>query len=88
MRVPALAMLTVSAVLTAAPAAAQAYDPKYPVCLQSYGEGGGHRIDCSYDTLTQCNATALLGGQCLENPFFADARPTAGSRSPRPRRAH
>jgi opacity protein-like surface antigen len=88
MRVPALAMLTVSAVLTAAPAAAQAYDPKYPVCLQGYGQGGGHRIDCTYATLAQCNATAALAGQCLENPFFAGARQSAGSRSPRPRRAH
>jgi hypothetical protein len=39
MRFPALAILTVATVLTAAPARAQTYDPAYPVCLHVYGRG-------------------------------------------------
>jgi hypothetical protein len=70
MRNPALAFLTVVTFLAAAPAQAQTYNPKYPVCLQTYHIGGGI-IKCDYDTLAQCNTTALgLGGQCIENPFF------------------
>ena len=34
MRIPALAILAIATVLTAAPARAQTYDPAYPVCLQ------------------------------------------------------
>jgi hypothetical protein len=82
MRFPALAMLTVAAALTAAPALAQTYDPKYPVCLQTYGIGGSS-IDCSYSSLAQCSATASgLAAQCLTNPFFAGAqgRPEPHSR--------
>jgi len=86
MRVLALAMLIFSAVLNADPAAARAYDPKYPACLESYSLGGGRSIDCSYDNLAQCNATAQgQGGQCLDNPFFAGANDSAGPRRPRPR---
>src|SRR4051812_3344874 len=47
MRIPALAVLTTVTVLTAAPAVAQRYDANYPVCLQSYGLGGGYNNDCS-----------------------------------------
>ncbi len=36
MRIPALAILTLATVLTAAPARAQTYDPAYPVCLHVY----------------------------------------------------
>jgi hypothetical protein len=88
MRIPALAILTVSAVLTAAPAPAQTYNPRYPVCLQSYAIGG-EIIKCAYDTLEQCNAsTRGGGGQCVENPFFAGARDSAGPNYPRPRGAY
>ena len=40
MRVPALAILTIGMVLTAAPARAQIYNPDYPVCLQVYDIDG------------------------------------------------
>ena len=39
MRIPALVILTIATVLTAAPARAQTYDPAYPVCLHVYGRG-------------------------------------------------
>jgi hypothetical protein len=41
MRIPALAILTIATVLTAASARAQTYNPDYPVCLQTYGIDGG-----------------------------------------------
>jgi hypothetical protein len=50
MRMPALALLTIATVLTSAPASAQTYNPDYPVCLQTYGIGGGY-IACGYTSL-------------------------------------
>jgi hypothetical protein len=80
MRIPALAISTVAAALTATPALAQTYDPNYPVCLQSYGIGGGS-IECGYGSLAQCNASASgRSAQCITNPFFAGARAPAEPR--------
>ena len=74
----ALAALTIAAVLTAAPAQSQVYDPAYPVCLQTYGIGGGY-IGCGYTSLAQCNATASgRAAQCIANPYFARAQAPAG----------
>ena len=65
---PLLALATLS---TTTPLRAQAYDPRYPVCLQTYRLGGGN-IDCSYASMAQCQATASgQPAQCLTNPFFA-----------------
>jgi hypothetical protein len=69
-RTLALAILAIGMLSAAAPARSQTYDPNYPVCLQSYGIGGGN-IDCSYTSLPQCNASASgRAAQCLTNPFF------------------
>jgi hypothetical protein len=74
MRFPALAMLIIAAALTTTPALAQTYDPKYPVCLQIYGIGGGG-IDCSYRSLAVCSAAASgRAAECIANPFFARAQ--------------
>ena len=35
MRIPALTVVTVAALSTAAPARAQTYDPAYPICIQT-----------------------------------------------------
>ncbi|MGJ4998923.1 DUF3551 domain-containing protein [Bradyrhizobium sp. HKCCYLS3077] len=63
-------------------AQAQAYDPRYPVCMKVYEGGrfgGGEWIDCSYTSLPQCRATASgRSAMCDLNPFYA----------PPPRRAH
>jgi Protein of unknown function (DUF3551) len=56
MRVQALAIFAIGTV-SIVPAAAQTYDPAYPVCLQEYGSGGSH-YECSYTSLPQCNASA------------------------------
>ncbi len=74
-------ILAIGTILAVAPARAQTYDPKYPVCLQIYGIDGGY-IDCSYTSLPQCAASASgRSAQCVENPFFGYGR----SRPPGPR---
>jgi hypothetical protein len=76
-------MLAGASILAVAPAAAQRYDPNYPVCLQKWGEGGGSNIDCSYTSLDQCRATASgLSAQCYANPYW----PQASQASPAHRR--
>jgi hypothetical protein len=73
MCIPALAILTIATVLTAASAQAQTYDPNYPVCLQTYDIGGGS-IACGYTSLTQCAQSASgRAAQCITNPYFASA---------------
>jgi hypothetical protein len=67
--VPSLAMSLVCAFI--APAQAQTYDPRYPVCIQTYGYDGNY-IDCSYASIGQCQATASgRAAQCLVNPYYA-----------------
>ena len=88
MRIPAMVILTIAAVLTAALAQAQTYDPDYPVCLQTYGIGGGS-ISCGYTSLAQCAQSASgRSAQCLVNPYFAGARAPAGPRYRRHRGAY
>jgi hypothetical protein len=78
-RIQALAIFAIGAA-SIVPAAAQTYDPAYPVCLQAYGPSG-NGIDCSYTSLPQCNATASgLSAQCLINPYFVRAQGPAGYR--------
>ena len=80
MRIPALMMLTVAAILTAAPARAQTYDPAYPVCIQTYGIDGSY-IQCSFTSLAQCAGSASgRSAQCIHNPYFGGARAPAGRR--------
>ena len=80
MRIPGLMMLTIAAVLTAAPAQAQTYDPAYPVCIQIYDSDGG-RIQCGYDSLAQCAASTSGGAaQCILNPYYGGARAPVGQR--------
>jgi hypothetical protein len=70
--VTSLAMAVVAnIILAAAPARAQTYDPKYPVCLQTYGRDGNY-IACRYTSLAQCRLSASgRPAQCLTNPYFA-----------------
>ncbi|MES2196945.1 MAG: DUF3551 domain-containing protein [Pseudomonadota bacterium] len=90
MRVAALAIVTIAAILTAAPARAQTYDPNYPVCLEAYGDDGSV-IECGFTSLAQCAQAASGGrsGLCINNPYFAGARSSAsapaaqGDRRPR-----
>jgi len=75
MRIPALAILTFFAVLTAAPAMAQTYGGNHPVCLQLYLRDGARNIECRYSSMEQCQATASgLSAMCMMNPYYSNAR--------------
>lgn len=71
-----ITVVFISAVLAGVgTASAQMYDPKYPVCMQVYGEELGDRMDCVFTSLAQCAASAGgLPATCLMNPYYFDAR--------------
>lgn len=84
MRVPALAILATFAALTAAPAKAQTFSGNYPVCLQMYLRDGARSIECSYNTMEQCQATASgLSATCLLNPYVREPREPSNRLPPR-----
>lgn len=88
MRILAMGILAIAAVVTAAPARAQTYDPAYPVCLQAY-DAEGSIIECGYTSLAQCAQSASgRAAECIVNPYFAGARAPAGPRYQRQRGAH
>jgi hypothetical protein len=72
MRLSRFTALTILATgLAATPAAAQAWDPNYPVCMQVFGRLGGYN-ECRYTSIEQCNLTASgRPAQCIVNPFYA-----------------
>ena len=73
MRILALTIFVIGTV-SIGPAAAQRYDPAYPVCLHVYGWGANY-YECSYTTLPQCNASASgRAANCVVNPYFASAQ--------------
>jgi hypothetical protein len=73
MRILALAIVMASI----GPAAAQTYDPAYPVCLQVYGPATYY--ECRYTSLPQCNATAAgRSAQCVVNPYFGGSQGAGG----------
>ncbi|TPQ37753.1 hypothetical protein C2U70_10595 [Bradyrhizobium guangdongense] len=64
-------LIAAAATLAVAPASAQRYDPRYPVCLQSWHRRGMTIIDCSYASIDQCRMTASgLSAMCIENPYW------------------
>ena len=66
----AAGIVSAGTVLALAPASAQAYDPRYPVCM-TLTEWGGARIDCSFETIPQCKeAGAGRAAQCDVNPYY------------------
>jgi hypothetical protein len=72
MRILALAIWAIGAASAAAPAQAQTYDPRYPVCLHVYGRITYY--ECNYTSLPQCNMSASgRSAQCVVNPYFARA---------------
>ena len=72
MRILALAILAIGAASAAAPAQAQTYDPRFPVCLHVMGRISYY--DCSYASLPQCNMSASgRSAQCVINPYYAYA---------------
>jgi Protein of unknown function (DUF3551) len=72
MRMLALTILAIAAGSVAAPAAAQTFDPRYPVCMHVYGDPTYY--ECQYMTMAACNATASgRSAQCVPNPYLASA---------------
>ncbi len=71
----------------AGPAAAQMYDPNYPVCLEVYGGRlTPEYIDCSFTSLPQCQATASgRSATCSVNPFYKGPRKPTRERGQRQR---
>lgn len=67
-------IVTAGLALAAAPADAQTFDPRYPVCMHVYSGaagGGGEWYDCSFASLPQCRATASgRPASCDLNPYF------------------
>ena len=89
MRVLALSILTIFAVLTAAPADAQTYGGNGPICLERYQWGGSRSIYCDYSSMAQCQATASgLSATCDLNPYNANARVPTEPGYRRPRRGY
>ena len=87
-RIPALAIVTIATVLTAAPTRAQTYNPDYPVCLHAFGEKAGY-IECAYTSLAQCDQAASgRAARCVINPYFASAQVPAGGHYRRHRRVY
>jgi hypothetical protein len=78
MRILALAIFAFGAT-SIAPAAAQTYDPGYPVCLRLYDRTNYY--ECRFTSLPQCAASASgRSAQCVINPFFASAQEPASYR--------
>jgi hypothetical protein len=79
MRIPHLASLTIAAVVTATPALAQTYDPKYPVCLQVYQGFTDYYFECAYTTMAQCQMSASgRAASCVVNPYYAGGKASPG----------
>jgi hypothetical protein len=79
MRILALAILMTGTIAAAAPAAAQTYDPRYPVCLHVYGPINYY--ECRYASIDECDLSASgRPAQCIINPYFADAAAPAERR--------
>jgi hypothetical protein len=79
-----LVLAVATMILPALPAAAQRYDPNYPVCMQVWTRDG-NTINCSFTSWDQCRAVASgFSAMCLDNPYW----PQAPQGSPHHRRRH
>jgi hypothetical protein len=77
-------MLGGAAILAVAPAQAQTYDPRYPVCMQKWQWGGSTYFDCRFTSWEQCRAAAAsMPATCLDNPYWSQARGGLPGRPPR-----
>ena len=57
--------------LPAAPAQAQTYDPRYPVCLQVYQGFVDYYFECGYTSMAQCQMSASgRAASCVVNPYY------------------
>lgn len=76
----ALTILGITAFL-AAPARAQTYDPRYPVCLQVYQGFVDYYFECAYQTMAQCQMSASgRYASCVINPYYAGPNAKRGKK--------
>ncbi|OAF17729.1 DUF3551 domain-containing protein [Bradyrhizobium neotropicale] len=85
MRLPLLTIMAIATLQAVAPASAQTYDPRFPVCMHVFTSGGrgggGDYFDCSFTSLPQCQATASgRAASCDLNPYYAFDEPPPPSR--------
>lgn len=90
MRIRHLAMLTIAAAaLAATPAAAQTYDPRYPVCLQVYQGFVDYYFECGFTSMAQCQMSASgRAASCVVNPYYAGGKAGPGRRAKKPRHVY
>ena len=73
MRRFAWAVLSIAA-FSCAPAQAQTYGTRFPICIQTYEHEGGTYISCEYTSMAACQATASgRAAQCISNPYYSGA---------------
>jgi len=73
MRVMFCFIVATTMILAVEPAPGQTYDPRYPVCMQTFGPQSS--INCSYMSMANCRMLAQgRSAQCLTNPYFAQDR--------------
>jgi len=82
-RTAATASTILAALLSfAAPARAQTFDPKYPVCLQVFQSFKDYYYDCTYATMAQCQASGSgRSASCLVNPYYAGPKAKRSKKS-------
>ena len=69
----------------AAPAQAQTYDPRYPVCLQIYNSIADYYFECAYTSMPQCQASASgRSASCVINPYYGGGKAKRGKKQPSP----
>jgi hypothetical protein len=78
MRLLAVTIIALAAMLACSITRAQTYDPNFPICLQTFGRTGNY-INCQYTSMPQCQMSAWgLAAQCITNPFFVPVRAGKG----------
>jgi Protein of unknown function (DUF3551) len=82
MRILVLAILAIGTV-SIGPAAAQTYDPAYPVCLHVYGPATYY--ECRYTSLPQCNVSASGRGTVRHQSIFCERGRARGLSAASPR---
>ena len=71
MRLLAVTVVALAAMLAASITRAQIYAPNFPICLQTFGRAGSN-INCQYTSMPQCQGSARgIAAQCITNPYFA-----------------
>jgi hypothetical protein len=88
---PVLALSMLLLAVSSVAGRAQAYDPRYPVCMKLYegSEDGGEWIDCSYASMQQCRASAAgRPAMCDQNPYYGQQLRRSLGTTPRHRQTY